>query len=186
MMNSNSPTPKSKGRNRPLLVFVILAVLVVAVGYWYQLQHATPIATSPTSAMVDSLNLQREAAGEAFLAAKAKEAGVESLGGGILYKVIKQGAGEQPTDGCNVKVHYEGRLADGTVFDSSYERGEPASFPLGGVVKGWQVALKAMKVGDVWEVYLPHYMGYGETGSGANIPPYAVLVFKMELLAVEW
>lgn len=184
-MKSNSPTPKTKGRNRPLLVFVLLAVLVVAAGYWYQQQHATPIPAT-TEASEDSLNLQREAVGEAFLAAKAKEAGVQSLGGGILYKVVKAGSGEQPAEGCNVKVHYEGRLADGTVFDSSYARGEPASFPLGGVVKGWQVALKAMKVGDVWEVYLPHYMGYGETGSGANIPPYAVLVFKMELLAVEW
>ena len=174
-----------KRSNRPFLILILFAAFVVDMGDWYQQQHATPIGAVASDSAADSLNAKRQADGENFLAAKAKEGGVQSLGGGIYYKVLKAGDGAQPTAENTVKVHYEGRLIDGTVFDSSYQRGEPAVFPVTGVVPGWQVALKAMKVGDVWELYLPHYMGYGERGSGANIPPYSALVFKIELLSIE-
>lgn len=190
MKQKNSPNPapqnapKRKSRISPLLVFVLIASTVMLLGYAYQQQHATTIP-EPASATTDSLNAQRQEAGEAFLEAKAKEAGVQSLGGGILYKELKAGEGTSPTGSSTVKVHYEGKLIDGTVFDSSYQRGEPAEFPVGGVVSGWQIALKAMKPSSVWEVYLPHYMGYGERGSGQNIPPYSALVFKIELLEVR-
>ena len=168
MKPSSTPPSSAKrsGRNRPLLFFVVLAMLVVFGGYWYQQRHATTIEETPTHAEADSLKAKNLAAGEAFLAAKAQETGVQTLGAGLLYKVLKSGI-------------------DGTIFDSSYRRGEPAEFPVSGVVPGWQVALKAMKPGDVWEVYVPHYMAYGEAGSGSNIPPCSALVFKIELLEVK-
>lgn len=190
MKPKNTPTPaphnaqKRKSRVSPLLVFVLVASAVMIIGYAYQQQHATPIP-EPTGATSDSLNLQRQTEGAAFLEAKSKEAGVQTLGGGILYKELKAGEGVSPTGSSTVKVHYEGKLIDGTIFDSSYNRGEPAEFPVGGVVSGWQIALKAMKPGAIWELYLPHYMAYGERGSGANIPPYSTLIFKIELLEVK-
>lgn len=187
MKQHSTPSSSAKRghRNRPLLFFVLLAVLVVCVGYWYQQQHATPIEAQDTPTAADSLKAKNLADGEAFLANKAKEAGVKTLGAGLLYKELKSGAGTSPTGESTVKVNYEGRLIDGTVFDSSYQRGEAAEFPVSGVVSGWQVALKAMKPGAVWEVYIPYYMAYGEAGSGSNIPPCAALVFKIELLEVK-
>lgn len=183
--NATPPNaPKRKSRISPLLVFVLFATAVMLIGYAYQQHHATPIPET-SNATTDSLNLQRQAQGEAFLEAKAKEAGVQSLGGGILYKELRAGSGPSPTASSTVKVNYEGKLIDGTIFDSSYQRGEPAEFPVGGVVSGWQIALKAMKPGAVWELYLPHYMAYGSQGSGQNIPPYSTLVFKIELLEVR-
>lgn len=140
--------------------------------------------TNPYST-IDSLNQANLAAGEAFLAQKAKETGVSSLGGGILYKELKAGTGDSPTQQSTVLVDYEGRLIDGRIFDSSYQRGQAASFPVGGVITGWQVILKAMKPGAIWEVYLPHHMAYGEQGSGSNIPPYSTLIFKIELKKVQ-
>lgn len=187
-MQSSPSSPRSARQksNRPLLVFVVLSFVVVIAGYWYQQRNAVPIeAEGQPSAAVDSAKARHLAAGEAFLAAKAKESGVRSLGAGLLYKEIKSGTGASPTASSTVKVHYEGRLIDGTVFDSSRKRGTPAEFPVSGVVPGWQIALKAMKPGAVWEVYIPHYLGYGEAGSGANIPPCSALVFNIELLEVK-
>ena len=131
MKPSSTPPSSAKrsGRNRPLLFFVVLAMLVVFGGYWYQQRHATTIEETPTHAEADSLKAKNLAAGEAFLAAKAQETGVQTLGAGLLYKVLKSG--------------------------------------------------------DVWEVYVPHYMAYGEAGSGSNIPPCSALVFKIELLEVK-
>lgn len=132
----------------------------------------------------DSIEARQMAKEETFLAQKAKEPGVQSLGGGLLYKVLRTGNGAQPTSTSMVTVDYEGKLIDGTIFDSSYQRGEPASFPVSGVVAGWQIALKAMHVGDEWEVYIPQYLGYGENGTN-NIPPYSTLIFKISLKSVE-
>ena len=126
-----------------------------------------------------------KAEGVKFLAENAKKDSVMTTESGLQYKVIKQGTGAVPTETDKVKVHYEGRLIDGTVFDSSLERGEPTSFPVNGVIKGWTEALKMMPVGSEWEVYIPQELAYGENGAGQNIPPYATLIFKMQLLDIE-
>lgn len=123
-------------------------------------------------------------ANEAFIDSIGKAEGVQSLGAGLCYRVLTEGHGPKPTAQSEVRVHYEGKLIDGSVFDSSYERNEPAEFPVGGVIEGWQYALKAMPAGSKWEVYIPWYYAYKEAGSGANIPPYSALVFTIELLDV--
>jgi peptidylprolyl isomerase/FKBP-type peptidyl-prolyl cis-trans isomerase FklB len=122
---------------------------------------------------------------QAFLAKNAKAEGVKVLADGLQYKVLRSGPadGVRPKLGDEVKVHYEGSLIDGTVFDSSYGRGSPAVFTVGEVVPGWNEVLQLMRPGDVWYVYLPPKLGYGEEGSGP-IPPNSVLGFKIELLAV--
>lgn len=124
-------------------------------------------------------------AGEAFLAKNAKAPGVITLPSGLQYKVVRSGAadGRQPTRADEVKVHYEGKLLDGTVFDSSYERGVPASFPLNGLIPAWIEALPLMRPGDEWELYVPPALGYGERDKGP-IPGNSVMVFRIELLDV--
>ena len=123
--------------------------------------------------------------GEAFLAANAKKDGVRSIASGLHYKVLKSGTGKTPKSSDTVKVHYHGTLIDGTVFDSSVDRGEPASFPVGGVIPGWTEALQLMKEGDKWQIVLPSKIAYGEQGAGGKIGPNSVLVFDVELLAIE-
>lgn len=123
-------------------------------------------------------------AGEDFLANKAKEEGVKSLEGGVLYKVITEGKGEMPKSTDKVKVNYKGTLVDGTEFDSSYSRNEPASFRADQVIKGWTTALTNMPVGSKWEVYIPQDLGYGSREAG-TIPPFSALVFEIELLEIE-
>lgn len=122
--------------------------------------------------------------GEQFMAANAKKAGVKTLPSGVQYKVIKEGSGAMPKDTSLVKVHYEGRLMDGTVFDSSYKRGQPVELRANQVIKGWTEALVHMPAGSVWEVYIPQELAYGEREQG-QIKPYSPLVFKIELLSVE-
>ena len=124
-------------------------------------------------------------AGEEFLAANAKKEGVKVLDGGVQYKVIKEGNGPIPADTSNVKVHYEGKTMDGTVFDSSYKRGEPAEFRANQVIKGWTEALVHMPAGSVWEVYIPQELAYGERQQGADIKPFSMLIFKIELIEVD-
>ena len=121
--------------------------------------------------------------GEAWMAANAKKPGVKTLPSGVQYKVIKEGAGAMPKDTSLVKVNYEGRLIDGTVFDSSYKNGQPVSLRANQVIKGWTEALVHMPVGSVWEVYIPQELAYGEREQG-QIKPYSPLVFKIELLSV--
>jgi FKBP-type peptidyl-prolyl cis-trans isomerase len=125
-------------------------------------------------------------ASQDFIAAKKAEAGVQETASGLLYKVEKSGpeTGAKPTAASTVRVHYEGTLPDGTVFDSSYARGEPAEFPVGGVIPGWTEVLQLMRPGDTWMVYLKPELAYGEQGAGADIPPNAALVFKVELIGV--
>lgn len=127
---------------------------------------------------------ENKAAGEKFLADNAKKEGVKTLPGGVQYKVIKEGAGEIPADTSVVKVHYEGKLLDGTVFDSSYKRGEPVDFRANQVIKGWTEALCHMPVGSVWEVYIPQNLAYGERQQG-QIQPFSALIFKIELISIN-
>ncbi len=123
-------------------------------------------------------------AGEKFLAANAKKEGVKTLPSGLQYKVLKEGTGAIPTDTSLVKVHYEGRLVNDTIFDSSYKRGEPTTFRCNQVIKGWTEALCHMPAGSVWEVYIPQELGYGERQQN-KIDPFSALIFKIELLEVN-
>ena len=122
-------------------------------------------------------------AGEKFMAETAKKEGVKPLANGIYYKVIKEGSGAMPKDTSMVKVHYEGRLSDGTVFDSSYERGEPVTLRANQVIKGFTEALVHMPVGSTWEVYIPQEMAYGEREQ-RQIKPFSPLIFKIELISL--
>lgn len=122
--------------------------------------------------------------GNVFLEANKKKAGVKTTASGLQYKVIKSGKGLSPKDTDQVKVHYIGKLIDGTEFDNSYTRGEPAMFPLNSVIKGWTEGLQLMKVGDKYELYIPAGLGYGDQGAGNVIPPGATLIFEVELLEI--
>lgn len=124
-------------------------------------------------------------AGEDFLAKNAKAEGVKVLPSGVQYKVIKEGNGALPKDTSRVRVHYEGKTLDGKVFDSSYKRGEPAEFLANQVIKGWTEALVHMPAGSIWEVYIPQELAYGERQQGADIKPFSMLIFKIELLGVD-
>jgi FKBP-type peptidyl-prolyl cis-trans isomerase FklB len=123
--------------------------------------------------------------GEAFLAENKKKEGVITLPSGLQYKVIKEGAGNLPKAPDTVTVHYKGTLIDGTEFDSSYSRGEPASFPVNGVIPGWTEALQLMKAGSKWQLFIPSNLAYGERGAGGKIGPNSTLVFDVELLSIK-
>lgn len=122
--------------------------------------------------------------GVAYLAENSQKEGVKTTDSGLQYKSLVSGDGETPKASNSVTVHYKGTLTDGTVFDSSYERGEPATFPVGGVISGWTEVLQLMNVGDKFEVTIPSDLAYGPAGSGPVIGPDAVLVFEVELLAI--
>jgi FKBP-type peptidyl-prolyl cis-trans isomerase len=124
--------------------------------------------------------------GQAFLEANKNKDGVKTTASGLQYEVLKSGTGATPKATDKVSVNYVGTLIDGTKFDSSYDRGEPASFPVGGVIKGWTEALKLMKVGDKWKLYVPSELAYGEGGTGREGPigPNSVLIFEVELLGI--
>lgn len=126
---------------------------------------------------------QRE--GEAFLEKNKSQDGVVSLPSGLQYKILASGSGSHPTIYDTVTVHYRGQSIDGAVFDSTYEHQKPAKFPLGRVIPGWSEALKMMKVGDKWQIFIPPYLAYGEAGYGPQIEPNMVLIFEMELLAIN-
>ena len=123
--------------------------------------------------------------GEKFLQENALREGVKTTESGLQYEVLVAGKGAKPSAESTVKVHYEGTLIDGTVFDSSYERGEPIEFPLNGVIKGWTEGLQLMPVGAKYKLYIPYELGYGERGAGQQITPYATLIFTVELLEIK-
>ena len=126
-----------------------------------------------------------KAEGEAFLAENAKREGVIVTGSGLQYEVLTAAEGKKPKATDKVKVHYEGTLIDGTVFDSSYRRGEAISFGLNQVIKGWTEGVQLMSVGAKYKFFIPYKLAYGERGAGAQIPPYAALIFTVELLGIE-
>ncbi len=130
-------------------------------------------------------NAKNQEEGAAYLAENAKKDGVMTTDSGLQYKVLTAGDGAQPTADDQVKVHYRGTLVDGTVFDSSYDRGEPIVFPVTGVIPGWVEALQLMKVGDKFELAIPSDLAYGPNGSGPVIGPDATLVFEVELLGIQ-
>ena len=123
-------------------------------------------------------------AGEKFLAENKNKEGIVTLPSGLQYQVLKEGNGKKPTAKDTVMCHYEGTLIDGTIFDSSYQRGEPATFPLQQVIAGWTEGLQLMQEGAKYRFFIPYRLGYGAGGAGASIPPYAALVFDVELIQV--
>ena len=143
------------------------------------------LVTAKREAKFKEVAAENKEEGEEFLAANKKKEGVKTLPSGLQYKVLKSGKGETPKRSDTVKVHYKGTLLNGTEFDSSYKRGEPASIPVSGVIKGWIEALQLMKIGDKWQLFVPSALGYGVEGRLPTIPPNATLVFDVELLGVE-
>lgn len=123
--------------------------------------------------------------GDAFMAENGKKEGVVTLPSGLQYKVIEEGSGKSPTATDTVTVNYRGTLVDGSEFDSSYKRGEPATFPVGGVIPGWTEALQLMKEGAKWQVVIPPALAYGERGAAPVIGPNSTLVFEVELIKVQ-
>ena len=124
------------------------------------------------------------AEGIAFLEENAKRPEVTVTESGLQFEVLTAGEGEKPTADSTVRTHYHGTLINGTVFDSSYERGQPAEFPVGGVIKGWTEALQMMGTGSKWRLYVPHELAYGERGAGAAIAPFSTLICDVELLEI--
>lgn len=123
--------------------------------------------------------------GEAFLKANKEKEGVVTLPSGLQYQIIAEGKGEKPSLNSNVTTHYHGTTINGNVFDSSVQRGKPASFPVSGVIKGWTEALQLMPVGSKWRLFIPSELAYGERGAGDAIGPHSALVFEVELLSID-
>lgn len=122
--------------------------------------------------------------GKAFLEANAKKPDVVTTKSGLQYQILKEGIGRNPKATDKVRCHYEGTLINGTIFDSSYQRGEPADFPLNGVIPGWTEGVQLMKEGAKYRFFIPYLLGYGERGAGSSIPPYSTLIFDVELIKV--
>lgn len=137
------------------------------------------------ASVVDPSKQPQSEQSKAFMEKSVKEVGVKTLPSGLAYKIVRSGpdGGLKPQLTDEVKVHYEGTLEDGTVFDSSYQRGQPAAMPLNGLIPGWQEALQLMRPGDEWILYVPSNLGYGEMGAG-QIPPGSPLIFRIELIDV--
>ena len=135
--------------------------------------------------LVLNMSAKAKEEGEKFLAENAKREGVKTTTSGLQYEVLEATIGQKPKATDTVRVHYEGTLIDGTVFDSSYKRGESISFPLNGVIKGWTEGLQLMSVGSKYKLFIPYQLAYGEHGAGASIPPYSALIFTVELLGIE-
>ena len=148
-------------------------------------QEAQQVLGKFFSELEEKIAGEAKAAGEAFLAENAKREGVKVTESGLQYEVLEATIGQKPTATDKVRVHYEGTLIDGTVFDSSYKRGESITFGLNQVIKGWTEGLQLMSIGSKYKLYLPYQLAYGERGAGANIPPYAALIFTVELLGIE-
>jgi FKBP-type peptidyl-prolyl cis-trans isomerase len=140
--------------------------------------------SNPATDQVSDANIE---AGKAYLAKTEKEKGVIKLPSGLMYKILTPATdakAPKPKASDTVKIHYEGRLIDGTIFDSSFERGVPAALPLQSLIQAWKIALPQMKKGETWELYVPYELGYGATGDG-NIPPHSTLIFKIELIDIQ-
>lgn len=151
-------------------------------------QEQSTMTDSVAQALVERQSKYRQdvlrCEGLNWLATNATKPGIKTLPSGLQYEVVVAGNGQIPADTCTVEVNYEGRLVDGTIFDSSYQRGKPAEFGVKQVIKGWTEALCMMPVGSTWNLYIPYDLAYGERGS-RSIPPYSTLIFKVELLGIK-
>lgn len=137
------------------------------------------------SAAREKMDARLKEAASSFMEANKTRPGIQETTSGLQYEVLREGTGPKPALSDTVTVHYKGQLPDGTVFDSSYERGEPVTFPLNRVIEGWQEGVQLMPAGSHYRLYIPYELGYGERGAGQNIPPYSPLIFEVELLSVQ-
>ena len=152
---------------------------------WLNDQEAMSAIQGYFTKISEAKGAESKKAGEAFLAENGKKKGITTTASGLQYEVIKMGNGDKPLATDEVTVHYHGTTTDGQVFDSSKDRGEPATFPLNGVIAGWTEALQLMPKGSIFKLYLPSNLAYGERGAGEKIPPHAVLIFEVELLDIK-
>ncbi|TKB43848.1 FKBP-type peptidyl-prolyl cis-trans isomerase [Thalassotalea mangrovi] len=148
------------------------------------LQEAFTVVSKKLQEQEAAAAKEAAAAGEAYLAENAKRDDITVTESGLQYEILVEGNGDKPTASSTVRTHYHGTFPDGKVFDSSYDRGQPAEFPVNGVIAGWTEALQMMPVGSKWRLHVPYHLAYGERGSQGAIPPYATLVFDVELLDI--
>ncbi len=163
---------------------------IVAKGIQDALSGANPLLSNEEIqetmvAFQKEMSERQKQRGEAFLSENKKKEGVKTLPSGLQYKVTKAGAGKKPKLNDSVVVHYRGTLIDGTEFDSSYRRGQPATFPVSGVIPGWTEALPLMQEGAKWQLFVPPNLAYGERGAGGLIGPNATLIFEVELISIQ-
>ncbi len=154
-------------------VWLLLAALAIAGAVWWANKNPTQDSGDPMEA------------GKKFLEDNAKKDGIKSTPSGLQYEVLREGAGAKPGATSTVEVHYEGRLINGKVFDSSYQRNETISFPLNRVIPGWTEGLQLMPTGAKYRLYIPSELGYGARGAGADIPPNSALIFDVELISIR-
>lgn len=150
-----------------------------------QRQEAMALVQNYVTQAMELKNTKRKEEGKAFLATNATKEGVKTTASGLQYQVVKEGTGRRPGPTDRVTVHYTGRLIDGTMFDSSVERGQPATFGVNQVISGWTEALQLMTEGSKWVLFIPSELGYGERGAGADIGPHATLIFDVELIKIN-
>jgi FKBP-type peptidyl-prolyl cis-trans isomerase FklB len=147
-------------------------------------QLQTDVRNKQMERMKVAADMNKKEGGD-FLAANKSKEGIVTLPSGLQYKILTEGTGPKPAASDTVTCNYRGTLISGTEFDSSYKRGQPASFPVNGVIKGWTEALQLMPVGSKWQVFVPAELGYGDRGAGADIGPGATLIFEVELLSIQ-
>ncbi len=149
------------------------------------MQEASDLYSKSIAKLQEKQHEGNKSEGEKFLADNAKKPGIKTTASGLQYEVLTMGTGAKPAITDKVKTHYHGTLINGKVFDSSVQRGEPISFPLNGVIKGWTEALQLMPVGSKFRLFIPYELAYGERGAGGDIKPFSALIFEVELLAIE-
>lgn len=160
-------------------------LLALSLGVLCLNAYAADKTTTPTTGNQNQMQTQNQNPEQAFLDANKTKPGVVTLPDGLQYKVLTEGNGPKPGPNDVVTVNYAGSLIDGTEFDSSYKRGEPATFPVNGVIPGWVEALQLMKVGSTWELYIPANLAYGERGAPPVIGPNKTLIFKVNLIEIK-
>ncbi|MDA9874065.1 FKBP-type peptidyl-prolyl cis-trans isomerase [Saprospiraceae bacterium] len=185
MLGNNIKKDGIKEVNQEIVAKAIEDVMQDDGDYKITRQAAKIYYTNYMTALKKDKTKAARADGEAYLLKNATKKGVITTASGLQYEVMKKGDGPMPTAKDKVEVHYHGTLIDGTVFDSSVDRGKTISFPVMGVIKGWQEALQLMHVGDKLKLTIPQSLAYGKRGAGANIPPYSTLVFEVELFGIQ-
>lgn len=172
--------------NNPLMTTVILFTMVIISSISYASNNIVLDTTKKENQQsMQPLESINKVKGDSFLKENSQKLGVITLPSGLQYKILRVGNGPKPGLNDSVTVHYSGNLINGTVFDSSYERREPATFPLMGVIAGWTEALQLMTVGSQWELYIPANLAYGTRGAPPTIGPNEVLIFKIELISIN-